>query len=291
MKEIRLKARAKINITLDIIGKRDNGYHDVEMIMQTVDLYDRMIMRKIKKEKILIKTNLPYLPVDERNLVHKIIKYMKDKYQLSGGVFVDLHKMIPVAAGMAGGSADAAQTILGMSKLYGLDLPMEEMLDIGAMYGSDIPYCMIQGTALATGLGEKITYLDPFPSFHVLIVKPNFSMSTAVVYKNFSLDDVKEHPKTQVVIDAIKRKDRDVICDHLVNVLETVTPKIHPEINDIKERVKELGADGVLMSGSGPTVYGLFKDQKTAKQALKTMKKDKDMQFVYLSTIYNRKKG
>ncbi len=291
MKEIKLKARAKINITLDILGRRDNGYHDVEMIMQTVNLYDRLILRKIKNDKILIKTNLKYLPVDERNLVYKIIAYMKETYHLSGGVFVDLHKMIPVAAGMAGGSSDAAQTILGMNKLFDLKLSLDEMMKIGSMYGSDIPYCMVQGTALATGLGEEITYLEDFPSFHVLIVKPNFSMSTASVYQNFSLEDVDLHPQTAQVIEAINKGDRDKICHGLVNVLETVTPKIHPEINDIKKRISELGADGVLMSGSGPTVYGLFKDKKSAEKAHKTIKKDKNMQFVYLSTIYNRKKG
>lgn len=291
MKEIKLKARAKINITLDILGRRDNGYHDVEMIMQTVDLFDQLLLRKIKKNKVLIKTNLPYLPVDERNLVHKIVTYMMDKYDLSGGVFVNLYKKIPVAAGLAGGSSDGAQAIFGMNKLFNLNLELEEMLEIGGKFGSDIPYCMIGGTALATGLGEKITYLDPFPELHVLVVKPSFSMSTAVVYKNFNLDDVVEHPKTEIVIDAIKNNQRQLIYDNMVNVLETVTPKIHPEINEIKATIKELGANGVLMSGSGPSVYGLFEDEKKAEEAYKLFKKDKKMQFVYLTRIYNRKKG
>ncbi len=291
MKEIKLKARAKINITLDIIGKRDNGYHDVEMIMQTINLYDRLILRKIKKDKILIKTNLKYLPVDERNLVYKIIAYMKETYDLPRGVFVDLHKMIPVAAGMAGGSADAAQTIIGMNKLFNMNLSMDDMMEIGSRFGSDIPYCMVQGTALATGLGENITYLDPFPDFYVLIVKPNFSMSTATVYQNFNLDEVEVHPQTSKVIEAIQEGNRESICQGLVNVLETVTPRIHPEIHEIKNRVRELGAKGVLMSGSGPTVYGLFTSNRTAEKALRIIRKDKNMQFVYLSTIYNRKKG
>lgn len=291
MREIKLKARAKINITLDIIGKRDNGYHDVEMIMQTIDLFDRLLLRRIKKNKISIKTNLTYLPVDERNLVYKIISYMKETYHIKEGVFVNLYKMIPVAAGLAGGSSDGAQTILGMNKLFNLKLEMEEMLDIGAKFGSDIPYCMIQGCALATGLGEKITLLEDFPDFHVLILKPKFSMSTAVVYQNFKLDQVLVHPETKTVIKAIKEKNTDVICDSLVNVLETVTPKIHPEINEIKEQLKSCGANGVLMSGSGPTVYGLFNDEKTALGALKQFKHKKFMQFAYLTTIYNRKKG
>ncbi len=192
---------------------------------------------------------------------------------------------------MAGGSADAAQTILGMNRLFGLNLSLEEMMDIGGRYGSDIPYCMVQGTALATGLGEKITYLDPFPEMEVLIVKPRFSMSTAVVYKNFELDKVIVHPDTKGVVEAIRNQDRDYICENMVNVLETVTPKIHPEISAIKERVRGLGAKGVLMSGSGPTVYGLFDDSKKAKAAVDEFKKDRTMQFAYLTTIYNRKKG
>ena len=291
MREIKLKARAKINITLDIIGKRDNGYHDVEMIMQTINLFDRLLLRKIKKNKISIKTNLSYLPVDERNLVYKIINYMKETYHINEGVFVDLYKMIPVAAGLAGGSSDGAQAILGMNRLFDLKLPMEEMLEIGSKFGSDIPYCMIQGCALATGLGEKITLLEDFPEMHVLILKPKFSMSTAVVYQNFQLDEVEVHPETNKVIKAIKERDKDTICSSLVNVLETVTPKIHPEINKIKEQVKQLDANGVLMSGSGPTVYGLFKDDKVAKKALNHFRKSKNMQFVYLTTVYNRKKG
>ncbi len=290
MNEIRLKARAKINITLDIIGKRDNGYHDVEMIMQTVELFDQLIMRKTSKDKITIRTNLPYLPVDERNLVYKIIDYMRNKYSLSGGVFVDLNKKIPVAAGLAGGSSDGAQTIFGMNKLYNLKLLLEEMLEIGAKFGSDIPYCMIQGTALATGLGEKITYLDPFPEFYVVIVKPRFSMSTEVVYNNFDLGMVTEHPDTKAVINAISKGDKETICNNLVNVLETVTPQIHPEINVIKDRIKTLGAEGVLMSGSGPSVYGLFSDKHKAEVAVDELKADKKMQFVYLTSIYNRRK-
>jgi len=291
MKEIRLKARAKINITLDIVGKRDNGYHEVEMVMQTIDLYDKLLLKKQKKDTISLKTNLPYLPTDERNLVYKIIDYMKQTYNIRAGVYASLYKMIPVAAGMAGGSSDGAQTIIGMNRLFELNLNQNEMMKIGEKFGSDIPYCIVQGTALAAGLGEKITYLEPFPEVNVLIVKPRFSMSTKRVYEQFQLDEVQEHPNTQAVVQAIKNKDIDYICKHLVNVLETVTPKLHPEINGIKLYLKELGADGVLMSGSGPTVFGLFKKKKQAENALKCITKQNNMQFVYLTGIYNRKKG
>ncbi len=291
MKEIRLKARAKINISLDIIGKRENGYHDVEMIMQTINLYDRLIMRKTKKPTIRIKTNLPYLPVDERNLVYKIIDYMRRQYSIREGLYVDLYKMIPVAAGLAGGSSDAAQTIIGMNKLFALGLTVEEMMDIGAMYGSDIPYCILQGTALATGLGEILEPLSPFPMMNVLIVKPKFSMSTASVYQQFDLSQVVHHPKTRKLIEAIDNSDKSYICDHLENVLETVTVKMHPELETIKQELSDLGANGVLMSGSGPTIYGLFWKQSEAEGALRRMKKERKIQFTYLTTVYNRKKG
>jgi 4-diphosphocytidyl-2-C-methyl-D-erythritol kinase len=231
------------------------------------------------------------LPVDERNLVYKIIDYMRSTYGIKEGVFVNLYKIIPVAAGLAGGSSDGAQTILGMNQLFELKLSMEEMLLIGSKFGSDIPYCMIQGSALARGLGEKITLLDPFPELYVLIVKPRFSMSTALVYNHFDLSKVSKHPDTQKVIEAIKNQQVDTICHSLENVLETVTPFLHPEINEIKKLLLKLQAKGVLMSGSGPSVYGLYDNKKYAEKALNAIKKENKMQFAYLTTIYNRKKG
>lgn len=276
MREIKLKARAKINISLDVIGRRDNGYHDVEMIMQTINLYDKLLMRKQKKNHIRIQTNLPYLPVDERNLVYKIIQYMKEKYDIVEGVYVDLYKMIPVAAGMAGGSSDAAQTIIGMNKLFQLGLSTQEMMDIGEQFGADIPYCIVQGTVLATGLGEQLTVIDPFPKVYVLIAKPRFSVSTPAVYKRYDDRVAQQHPDTPILLEAIQEQNIQKICRHLDNVLETVTIEMHPEIAKIKADMLMLGADGSLMSGSGPTVYGLFTDKKKAEQAKKTMRKEKN---------------
>lgn len=287
MNKIRLKARAKINITLDIIARRENGYHDVEMIMQTINLYDRLILSKRQDSKIIIKTNLPYLPTDERNLVYKIIQYFMETYQVTTGISVDLYKMIPVAAGLAGGSSDAAQTIVGLNKLYELNLSLEEMLEIGGKFGSDIPYCIIQGTALATGLGDELTTLPPFPKMYVVILKPRFSMSTATVYQNFDLKNVTGITKTQEMVKAIENQDKSYICNNLYNILETVTTTLHPMIIQMKEKLLSLGASGSLMSGSGPTVYGLFEDEGLAKEAVKRFKKEKKMQFVYLTSIYN----
>ncbi|WZL80667.1 4-(cytidine 5'-diphospho)-2-C-methyl-D-erythritol kinase [Vallitaleaceae bacterium 9-2] len=290
MREIKLKARAKINISLDVIGRRDNGYHDVLMIMQTINLYDKLLLRKQKENQITIHTNLPYLPVDERNLVYKIIQFMKEKYAIDDGVYVDLYKMIPVAAGMAGGSSDAAQTIIGMNKLFQLRLSQNEMMDIGEQFGADIPYCIMQGTVLASGLGEQLEVLDPFPKAYVLIAKPRFSVSTPAVYQRY--DDIlpQEHPDTDTLLVGIQEQNIQKICAHLGNVLESVTIEMHPEIAKIKVDMLMLGAQGSLMSGSGPTVYGLFTDKKKAEQAKKRLRKEHNLQFVYLTTIYNRKR-
>ncbi len=290
MKEIRLKARAKINISLDVIGRRDNGYHDVLMIMQTINLYDKLMLRKQKEDRITIHTNLHYLPTDERNLVYKIIHYFKVTYQIEDGVYVDLYKMIPVAAGMAGGSSDAAQTIIGMNKLFQLKLSLDEMLKIGEQFGADIPYCIMQGTVLASGLGEELEILDPFPKAYVLIAKPRFSVSTPAVYQRFDQITPNEHPDTEALLDYIKKQDIEGVCKNLGNVLESVTIEMYPEIEQIKAKMLELGAEGSLMSGSGPTVYGLFADKKKAEQAKKKLRKEQKLQFVYLTTIYNRKR-
>jgi len=291
MNEIKLKARAKINISLDIVGKRDNGYHDVEMIMQTINLYDDITLKKATTDDITIKTNLMYLPTDRKNLVYQIIEFMKKEYHISDGVYVDLFKRIPVAAGLAGGSSNGAQTILGMNELFELNLSMETMLSIGQKFGSDIPYCMISGTALATGLGEKIELLEAFPECHVVLIKPKFGVSTATVYKNYRLEEEKPHPKTKELIQAIVHQNLDFICDNLVNVLESVTCKLHPELNDYKDQLRLLGADGVLMSGSGPSIFALFKDRQLAQKASDFYRKNQQMQYVYLTTIYNVKRG
>jgi len=291
MNEIKLKARAKINISLDIVGKRENGYHDVEMIMQTINLYDDISLKKVETDDITIKTNLMYLPTDRKNLVYQIIEFMKKEYHISEGVYVDLFKRIPVAAGLAGGSSNGAQTILGMNQLFELNLSMDTMLEIGQKFGSDIPYCMISGTALATGLGEKIELLDSFPVCNVVLIKPKFGVSTATVYKNYRLDEEKPHPKTKELVEAIVHQNLDFICDNLVNVLESVTCRLHPELIDYKEQLSLLGANGVLMSGSGPSIFALFKDRQLAQKACDFYKKNQQMQYVYLTTIYNVKRG
>lgn len=289
MNTIKLKARAKINIALDVLSKRPDGYHDVRMIMQTIDLYDKLTMSKIKRKEIRIKTNLKYLPTDQRNLVYQIIEYIMENHNIDTGVQVDLFKMIPVAAGLAGGSSDAASTIHGMNALFELDLTNEEMKKIGKRFGADIPYCIDGGTMLAEGIGEVLTELPPFPESYVVIAKPKFSVSTAYVYRNLSLDKDMVHPQVDDVILAIKAYRKDLIGALMGNVLEDVTVKEYPQIGEIKEAFLNLGAYGALMSGSGPTVFGLFDNKLEAAKAKKAIMKRSDIQFSYMTEIYNRK--
>jgi len=290
MREVRMKARAKINISLDVVRKREDGYHDLSMIMQTVDVFDKVNIKRIKKDEILLKTNLPFLPVDDKNLVVQVIKYMKSEFNIKEGVFVDLYKVIPIGAGLAGGSADAAVTIKGMNKLFNLKLSLKDMMEIGKNFGADIPYCINEGTALAEGIGEKITYLKDFPKCHIVICKPTFSISTGSIFRDLDISMIKEKPNTSLLIDSINNGDIHTIAKNLCNVLETVTIKKYPQIKDIKDEMINQGALGSLMSGSGSAVFGIFDNKDLAAKAAKQLKSNEIIKFVYLTKIYNRKR-
>ncbi|QUI21393.1 4-(cytidine 5'-diphospho)-2-C-methyl-D-erythritol kinase [Vallitalea pronyensis] len=288
MNRINIKARAKINISLDVLRRRDDGYHDVKMIMQTVNLYDKINLKKIKSDQIKLQTNLPFLPVDKRNLVYKVVQYIKEEYAIETGVFIDLFKVIPVAAGLAGGSSDAAATIIAMNKLFDLDMTMDKMMEIGTKFGADIPYCLMRGTALSEGIGEKLTPLKSFPKAYVVIAKPNISVSTAFVYNNLDVTNIKERPDTEAIIQGIEAGDLHGICRALGNVLETVTMKEYPVIERIKTFMINNGAIGALMSGSGPSVYGLCDDKQKAYHLAHQLKVKNMAKFIYTTTIFNR---
>lgn len=287
MEYIKLKSRAKINLTLDVISRRDDGYHDLEMIMQTVGLYDSIFIKKIDKDEIVIKTNLHYLPTDERNITYKAAKLIKDEFGIYDGVYIELIKRIPVAAGLAGGSGNGAAVIKGMNKLFELHLSMEKMMKLGEQLGSDVPYCLMEGTALAKGRGEILTQLEPCPQFYVLLAKPDISVSTASVYKNLDLKMVKEHPNTNAVLTAIANGDKNGISTGLCNVLETVTIHQRPIVNEIKDFISKQGSCGVLMSGSGPTVFALFDKKEIAQEAGKKVREKFNIKDVYVTEIYN----
>jgi 4-diphosphocytidyl-2-C-methyl-D-erythritol kinase len=251
-----IKAPAKINLTLDVLNKRSDGYHEVEMIMTTIDLSDRIGLSETTDGEIRIISQNRFVPDDQRNLAFQAAKVLKEKFHINQGVSITIDKMIPVAAGLAGGSSDAAATLRGLNKLWNLGLTLDEIAEIGSEIGSDVSFCVYGGTALAKGRGEKITHLPAPPNCWVILAKPSIGVSTADVYRNLNLESI-QHPNSQAMIQAIKQGDYQSVCKEIGNALESVTLKMHPEVQHIKEQMFRFGADAVLMSGSGPTVFGL----------------------------------
>ncbi|OMP66843.1 4-(cytidine 5'-diphospho)-2-C-methyl-D-erythritol kinase [Domibacillus epiphyticus] len=256
--KLMIKAPAKINLTLDVLHKRPDGYHEVEMIMTTVDLADRLELESLEKDEIRIISHNRFVPDDNRNLAYQAAKLLKERYGIKKGVAIQIDKIIPVAAGLAGGSSDAAAALKGLNELWHLGLSLDELAEIGAEIGSDVSFCVYGGTALATGRGEKIQHLPAPPNCWVVLAKPTIGVSTGEVYKNLKLDRMK-HPDTKAMIEAIRENDYDKMCRNVGNVLETVTLNAHPEVALIKEQMIRFGAEAVLMSGSGPTVFGLIR--------------------------------
>ena len=288
--DISLKALAKINLGLDVVRRREDGYHEVRMIMQTIHLYDRLDIKRTKESGIQIQTNLSFLPVNENNLIYKAAKLLMDEFSITDGVSVKLDKRIPVAAGMAGGSTDAAAMLFGMNRLFSLGLTKRQLMERGVQIGADVPYCIMRGTALAEGIGEELSPLAPMVKCPVLIAKPSISVSTKFVYQNLKLDDTTVHPDIDLLIEDIKAKNLHDIAAHMGNVLETVTIPNYPVIDEIKKHMLSNGAVGAMMSGSGPTVFGLFDDEDTAKKAYKAMRSSHLARQVYLTSIYNNRK-
>lgn len=287
MDSIRLKARAKINLGLDVLGKREDGYHEVRMVMQTIGIYDRLILTKIPEEEIRITSNLAFLPVNENNLIYKAIKLLKDEYHFPGGISVDLNKFIPVAAGMAGGSTDAASTMFGVNRLFGLNLSMGKMMELGVRLGADVPYCVMRGTALAEGIGEKLTRITPVPHMWILIAKPQINVSTRLVYEQLDMGGIQKHPDIDRIIRAIEAQDVVRIAQSMGNVLENVTVPLYPVIETIKQDMLSHGAINAMMSGSGPTVFGIFPDEQTTLACQAFLKKKGDARQVYITENFN----
>lgn len=292
MDKIQLKALAKINLGLDVLRRREDGYHEVKMIMQTIGLHDDLEIRKTKTPGIQVKTNLYYLPTNENNLVYKAAKLLMDEFQIQDGVSIQLKKRIPVAAGMAGGSSDGAAVLWGINQMYGLGLPMQALMERGVRLGADVPYCIQRGTALAEGIGEKLSVLPPMPKCTILIAKPGISVSTKFVYENLHANDLKpeQHPDVDSMIEAMRQKDLGLLCSRMGNVLETVTIPAYPVINEIKRTMMDNGAIGSMMSGSGPTVFGIFDSPVAAKQAVKAVRAAKLAKQICLTTPYNVKR-
>lgn len=274
-----IKAYAKINIALDVVGKRDDGYHLLRMIMQTIDLYDTIKIEKIDSE-IKIKCNKHYVPTDERNLAYKAAKLFKETYSIKEGVYIDLIKNIPVSAGLAGGSTDAAGVLKLMNKIFNVNASDDKLKELGVKLGADVPYCINGGTALCEGIGEKITQLKPFKNKILVLIKPPFGVSTKEVYKDFDLSKVIFHPKIEELIKNMENDDIYFIANNMKNLLENVTLRKHKVISNIKEEVKLNGAIGTMMSGSGPTVFAFFDDMLKAQMCYDNMKKNYNDVFI-----------
>lgn len=285
MEEVTLQAYAKINLGLDVLRKREDGYHEVKMIMQNISLCDTLVLRKIP-EGIWLHSegdNNPDVPMDDNNLIYKAIQMLKEEFRIQTGVEAILTKRIPVAAGMAGGSTDGAAAFKAMNQLFSLGLTEEELCKRAVQLGADIPYCIMGGTAVSEGIGEILTPLQNIPDCYILIAKPPINVSTAFVYKNLRVQELSVHPDIDGMIQAIRQEDLSGIIARLGNVLETVTIPNYPVIDTIKKEMIEAGAEGALMSGSGPTVFGIFTDEQKVMEAEKRIREKELSNQVYIT--------
>ena len=282
MNEYRIKAYAKINLGLDVVRRLENGYHEVKMVMQTVGIYDVLEFQRTE-EGIVITTDSGELPTNEDNLIYKAAKLMIETYRINGGVKIHLEKHIPIAAGMAGGSTDAAATLKGMNRLFDLGCTLKDLMELGVKIGADVPYCVMGGTALAEGIGEKLTPLAPAPDCYVLVAKPDINVSTKYVYEHLDAQEIVKHPDIDGMVEAIAEESLQGILDRMENVLETVTVSAYPVIQTIKDRMKELGAINSLMSGSGPTVFGIFVEKDMARRAYDKLEEEQVAKQIFLT--------
>ncbi|MEE0692814.1 MAG: 4-(cytidine 5'-diphospho)-2-C-methyl-D-erythritol kinase [Lachnospiraceae bacterium] len=285
--EIKLKAMAKINLGLDVLRRRSDGYHDLRMIMQTVYLYDQIEIAEKTEPGITVATNIGYLPVNEDNLVYKAAKLLMEEFGVAQGVHIRLKKYIPVAAGLAGGSSDAAAVLVGINRMFRLGLSKEELKKRGVKIGADVPYCIMRGTALAEGIGDVLTPLPAAPDMYVVLAKPPIHVSTGFVYTNLKADQLAYHPDIDAQTDAIRAGDGYAMAKLMGNVLETVTIPAYPVIEEIKEEMKRAGALGAMMSGSGPTVFGLFDDAKKAQATYEELRNGTLAKNVYLTKFFH----
>lgn len=284
---MRLKALAKINLALDVLRKREDGYHEVRMLMQTIQMYDTLDIEKKAEPGITLETNLPYIPNDEGNLVYRAAKLLMDEFHVEEGISMKLEKTIPVAAGMAGGSSDAAAAFIGVNKLFNLGLSKGELMERAVKIGADVPYCIMRGTALAEGIGEKLTKIKSVPHCYVLIGKPGIGVSTKEAYGNLNPAGITEHPDIDGMMKDIENGNLYQMVEKMENVFEPGIIKNHPEIQEIKDLMEANGALKAMMSGSGPTVFGIFDDKAKMHTAADALKKSKLARTVFATEVFN----
>ena len=292
---MRLRALAKINLGLDVVGKRDDGYHEVRMIMQTIQMYDVLEIEKKKEPGIVLTTNIPYVPTDERNLVYKAAKMLMDEFDIKEGLTMNLEKFIPVAAGMAGGSSDAAAAFVGVNRLFIYKTKVcplakvmrRELMKRAVKVGADVPYCVMRGTALAEGIGEKLTRLPRVPHCYVLVGKPGVNVSTKTAYENLKLDDpAVVHPDIDGMVTAVRNGDLDGMISRMGNVFEPGIISKYPVIQEIKDLMESNGARKAMMSGSGPTVFGIFDDKEKMDRAAAVLRESRLAKTVFATDVF-----
>ena len=286
MESIELKAYGKINLSLDVIGKRENGYHEVEMIMQQITLFDTIKISK-KSLDITVKSDCDYVPDNHKNIAYKIASDVLEIFNINTGVHIDIVKRIPVSAGLAGGSTDAAAVIRGLNKIFDLKMSKDRMKEIAVKHGADIPFCIEGGAAIARGIGEELEAITGLKNVWIVLCKPPVSVSTQLVYSQLDIDNIKKHPNTKLLLESLENEDIKILANEMYNVLEEITELMYPIINKIEKQMREYGAIGSMMSGSGPTVFGIFKNYNSAEAAFKNLKR-KNKQ-VYL--VKSREKG
>lgn len=288
---IKEKAYAKINLGLDVLKRRADGYHEVKMIMQTIGICDDLTFEKSEAPGIHLEIAGVDLPADENNLVCRAAMLIMETGKVAEGVHITLQKRIPIAAGMAGGSADAAAALRGLNNLFGLGYSTRELRELGVRLGADIPYCIEGGTMLSEGIGEILTPLPAPPDCHLVVAKPDLDVSTAFVYGNLKVDSLPFHPDIDGMAKALARGDLAGITDRMGNVLETVTEKAYPVIAQLKGQMRDLGAENALMSGSGPTVFGICKEKETAEEIAAAIREKEPACAVFVTTFYEGMKG
>ena len=287
MKKIKLDAYGKINLGLDVLGKRDDGYHDLDMVMQSVDLCDKITITKNDSDEITVKSNTGKIPNDESNLAYKAAKLLIDEFNIQKGVEIEIEKNIPISGGMAGGSTDCAAVLKGMNKLFKLKLSEEELMERGVKLGADVPFCIMGKTARAEGIGEVLTPIPNKLKGYIVLAKPPISVSTGFVYGRIDEVEVENKPDTEAMIEAIEKNDLKGLADSICNVLEEVTIPDYPIVQEIKDKMIKNGALNAMMTGSGPTVFGLFDDKKKAVAAVDELKESRILEQLYLAKFVN----
>lgn len=285
MNSIELKSRAKINLSIDVLGKREDGYHLVEMIMQTIDLYDVIKIRELSSDDIILKSNSSDIPLDDNNIVYKAINLLKNKFNINKGIEIFIQKNIPIAAGMAGGSSNAAAVLVGLNKLWGLNLSELDLQKLGFKLGADVPFCISGKAALAQGVGEELSFIKGLPKdISILICKPEIFVSTKDVYEGLDLNNIQNRPDNKKLLKDLRQENIQSLAKNMVNVLESVTSRHYREIKEIEKVMMENGALGSMMSGSGPTVFGLYKNREDALKSEKELLKNYKQVYVVNSS-------